>query len=170
MKIDVSDLLKDLGAVLKVSETENISLAGDDVELTSPVTAKLKLVNTGFNVLVTGTLKTSVKLNCCRCLKDFEYPVNVSIEEEYGKPSAAKESEEEGEEGVELDEKDFIFPIDENNIIDLDEAIRQNIIVSLPIKAVCSKTCKVCQPRTEEKKKGVDPRLEKLKTLKIGGK
>jgi uncharacterized protein len=170
MKIDVSDLLKSLGAVLRVEEEEKISLNDDDVALIAPVRAKLKLVNTGASVLVSGSLKTAVRLDCSRCLKKFDMPVDLNVEEEYVKSSENSlcDSENEECEEVELKDKDMVFEIDENNIIDLDEAIRQNILVSLPIKPLCSKTCKLPDISSGKNKK-MDPRLEKLKTIKITG-
>ncbi len=163
MKIDVSELLKSFGAVLKIDESETLNLKEDGLALSSPVEVDIKLTNTGDDVvLVSGTLKTKAMLTCCRCLKDFEYPVDVKIDEEYAKKGSC-EACEPGEE-VELKDKDFVFEISENNIIDLDEAIRQNIIVALPIKPLCKKSCKLPSPSTEKKKK-VDPRLEKLGRL-----
>jgi uncharacterized protein len=170
MKIDVSDLLKSLGSVLKVDEEEKISLNDDDIALTAPVRAKLKLVNTGTSVLVSGSLKTTARLDCSRCLKKFDMPVDINIEEEYVKSleNSSCDSENEEFDEVELKDKDMVFEIDENNIIDLDEAIRQNILVSFPIKVLCSKTCKLPDPSSGKSKK-IDPRLEKLKSIKITG-
>jgi uncharacterized protein len=170
MKIDVSDLLKSLGAVLKVEEEEKISLDDDDITLVAPVNARLKLVNTGTSVLVSGSIKTTARLDCSRCLKKFDMPVDLNIEEEYVKDPENSLCDDENDEfdEIELKDKDMVFEIDENNIIDLDEAIRQNILVSFPIKALCSKTCKLPDTSSGKKKK-IDPRLEKLKTIKITG-
>ena len=170
MKIDVSDLLKSLGAVLKVEEEEKISLDDDDITLIAPVRARLKLVNTGATILVSGSLKATARLDCSRCLKKFDMPVDINIEEEYVKGLENIQFDGENEEGeeIELTDKDMVFEIDENNIIDLDEAIRQNILVSFPIKPLCSKTCKLPDFSSGKKKK-MDPRLEKLKTIKITG-
>ena len=168
MKIDVSDLLKQVGAELKVDRSENLSFSDDDFSIDSPVNIKLKLVNAGGTVLVTGTLRMDVKMSCCRCLKQFDLPLKITVEEEYGRnvphSRAGKKDEE-----IELKEKDFVFQIGEDNIIDLDEAIRQNVIVSLPIKPLCSKDCSIPGIQKADKKK-VDPRLEKLKSFKaLGG-
>jgi|WetSurMetagenome_2_1015567.scaffolds.fasta_scaffold572053_1 uncharacterized protein len=172
MKIDVSDLLKEVGSELKVEAVEEFSFPEEDIKLCSPVTVKLKLVNTGQTVLVTGSLKARVMMSCGRCLKEFEHPVDIKIEEEYcksGSQAAEDEWEEEdGEREVELKDKDFVFEISEQNVLDLDEAIRQNIIVSLPIKAICSKDCKVPVLK-KESKKVLDPRLAKLKEINITG-
>ena len=175
MKIDVSDLLKEVGAELKIDISETLSFPPvseadkeDSLNLTSPVQVKLKLMNTGETVLVSGMLKTKVKLCCCRCLKDFDYLVNINIEEEYSKRKPSLKSVKSKGEEIELTEKDFVFEIDEDNMIDLDEAIRQNIIVNLPIKPICDKACKL--PETvKDKKKDIDPRLAKLATIKLTG-
>ena len=168
MKIDISDLLKSVGAELKIDKSEDLKFNKDELNLSSPVSLKLSLVNTGKTVLVSGTLKTKVRLECSRCLKEFEYPVSIKIEEEYvSKASTGRNKREEPEE-LELKDDDFVFEIDEKNIIDLDEAIRQNIIVSLPIKQLCSKSCSV-DKLVKSKEKSVDPRLEKLKSIKITG-
>jgi uncharacterized protein len=168
MKIDVSDLLKSVGAELKVDQSETLSYKEDGLELTSPVRVKLELMNTGNTVLVSGTLKTSVKLCCCRCLKEFDLPVTLKLEEEYARtrPDAQPRKNRGGE--IQLSDNDFVFEIGEDNIIDLDEAIRQNIIVSLPIKPVCSKSCRVAGS-AEEKGKKTDPRLAKLRQFKASG-
>jgi uncharacterized protein len=184
MKIDVTDLLKSFGAQLKIDRSETLSFPParfdasldarqarrvgkadeeDRLNLTSPVHVKLKLTNTGRTVLVSGTLKTTVRMTCCRCLKDFDLPVSIKIEEEYSKRPPVPRVGKAGEE-IELKEKDFVFEIGEDNIIDLDEAIRQNIIVDLPIKPVCNKACKLPEP-VKDKKKMTDPRLEKLGRL-----
>jgi uncharacterized protein len=169
VKIDVTDLLKSVGAELKINKIESLIFPADDAKdedalvLTSPVQVKLKLTNTGETILVSGTVKTDIKLCCCRCLKDFKYPISIKIEEEYSKKSSAVRSK---IKEVELKEKDFVFEIGGNNIIDLDEAIRQNLIVNVPIKPICSKTCKI-EGVLANKGKSVDPRLLKLKNLKI---
>lgn len=169
MKTDVSDLLKHVGAKLKINGNEELSFKEDGLNLVSPVTAKLELVNTGRTILVTGDIKAKVRLECCRCLKEFDCPVSLKMEEQYRKPRnmalARNEQNRTKEEEVELKEKDFIFEIDENNIIDMDEAIRQNILIALPIKPLCDKACRGIEIGLPAEKKKIDPRLAKLKEI-----
>jgi uncharacterized protein len=167
MKIDVTDLLKSFGAELKIDRSETLSFKEDNLDLTSPVNVKLKLTNTGRSVLVAGTLKTTVRMACCRCLKDFDLPIAIKIDEEYSKRQAPPRVRKAGEE-IELKEKDFVFEIGEDNIIDLDEAIRQNIIVGLPIKPICDKACKLPEVANDKEKK-IDPRLANLAEIKLTG-
>ena len=175
MKIDVSDLLKEVGAELKIDISETLSFPPvseadkeDRLNLTSPVHVKLKLMNTGNTVLVAGTLKTTVRLSCCRCLKEFDLPVSLKLDEEYAKAKAGGQAQKNKGGEIQLSDNDFVFEIGKDNIIDLDEAIRQNIIVNLPIKPVCNKACKL--PETvKDKEKKTDPRLAKLRSIKLTG-
>ncbi len=167
MKIDVSEVLKAIGNEIKIEESEKISFPQDDLTLSKPVKVKLNLVNTGRTLLLRGNIKTAVRLSCCRCLKEFDCPISIDIEEEFsrkatktksgGKKSSGKKIDE-----VELKEEDFIFKIDNDNTIDLSETIRQNLLTSLPIKPLCSKNCKGLVGEKQKQKK-VDPRLAKLK-------
>jgi uncharacterized protein len=162
MKIDISELLKNFGNEIRVEEDENVSFPEDDLIITAPVKVNLHLVNVGSSILVTGRLKARVRLNCVRCLKDFEKDFTVEVEEEYGKKppsSRAKKGE------VELKEEDFVFSVESDNTIDLTEAIRQNLMTALPIKPLCRESCKGVEGGKGKKEKSVDPRLSKLKDI-----
>jgi len=161
MKIDVSEVLKAIGNEMTIEESENISFPQDDLILTKPVKFKIHLVSTGRTILLKGKLKTMVKLTCCRCLKDFDYSISIDIEEEYSKkPPIVKSKVKEAE----LKEKDLIFKIEDDNTIDLSETIRQNLLISLPIKPLCTPSCKGIEEK-RQKEKQVDPRLAKLKNI-----
>ena len=146
MKIDVSEVLKAVGNELKVSVSEEVSYPEDNLILTRPVDVKLHLLNTGETILVTGMLKTAVRLTCSRCMKEFDSPISVDVEEEYTikpmKPSKAK--------AVELKKEDFYFQIGEDKTIDLSEAVRQNLLTSLPIKPLCDKECRGIEIKKEK--------------------
>lgn len=172
MKIDVSEVLKAVGNEMTIEESESISFPQDDLILSKPVKFKIHLLNTGKTILLSGNIKTTVKLTCCRCLKDFDYPISVDTEEEYSrKPPMAKEGRKSasGKKGneIELNEKDFIsniFNIEDDNTIDLTETIRQDLLISLPIKPLCAPQCKGVEGK-KKKEKQVDPRLAKLKDI-----
>jgi len=66
----------------------------------------------------------------------------------------------------ELGDDDFVYKIDEDGKIDLHEAIRQNIIVDLPMRFICKENCPGITEMKDSKEKEIDPRLEKLKELK----
>jgi len=139
IRIDITPLLKSVGQSLKIDESETVSYPEDNLVLTSPVHIKGEFVNTGRSILFTGWVDTKARLNCSRCLKDFDHPLRFKIEEEYSReshPAPAISGR------TQLKEEDFIFEVGSDNTIDLSEAIRQDIITELPIQPLCEEACK----------------------------
>ena len=183
MQIDVSKLLKAPGEKEEVKFNDLIHYEDDAVKIVSPVRAGLRLVNTGRTILLTGTAQMKVQLTCCRCLKPFILPVKLELEEEYALKHRKEEEKVSGCLGasrgrrktgkdrvaeVELRDEDFVFEIGADNTIDLFEAIRQNLLATIPIKPICNDKCKglLVPGEVNSGKKAIDPRLKKLEEWK----
>lgn len=105
-------------------------------EVQCSVEGKAKLTRIRRGVLVQCKLNAEVKLICSRCLDSFLCPISFGAEEEFlpvADVSAASElsSAESSEE----------FTIDDRNIIDLGELIRQYVLLNLPMKPLCREDC-----------------------------
>ncbi len=80
-------------------------------------------------------IKTSLQLECVRCLEIYKYPVNLKFDQEYvfwnlkTEDKLAKEEQQEG------------FIIDYKNSVDIRDAIRQEIVVELPMQTICKENC-----------------------------
>ena len=118
MKIDLTELLHELGNQADVAAEERFQFSEDGLVLTRPVKISLHLVNTGTSVLVNGSLETEAEQECSRCLEKYRAPLTAQLAEEY----------------VEEYAKD--------KTLDLDETIRQNLLLALPIKPLCKAECK----------------------------
>jgi uncharacterized protein len=140
VKIDLTELLRQVGNEADIIEEAKVSFPEDGLNLTGPVKIDLHLVNTGASVFVNGTLATEVELECSRCLKKFKRPLAVRLEEEYVKEPPALPSK--NVKGIELKANDFVYPIGQDNSLDLGETIRQNLMLALPIKTLCRENCK----------------------------
>ncbi len=158
MKLDLTEILNTTGSVLEFKDNFSVSFPKEEVELDGPISVDISFINAGEFVIAHGEIKTNILFECGRCLKKFSSAFDVSVDDKYVKKIDRHVHFKE----VELDEDDFAYPIEEDNTIDLDEAIRQNLIASLPISSVCDESCKGFV--TEElSKKRIDPRLLKLK-------
>jgi uncharacterized protein len=97
---------------------------------------EVRLLRTNRSILATARLRTKVRSECSRCLEEFESPLTVDFEEEYFPSkdvlSGSSLPVPEGVEG---------FIIDENHMLDLTEAIRQHIMLALPMKPLCRQDC-----------------------------
>jgi len=138
IRVDIAPLLKSVGLCLKIDEQETVSYPEDSLILTSPIHVKGEFLNTGKTILFSGKVKTTARLNCSRCLKEFDYPVSFDLEEEYSREASNRPGRS-GE--VRLKKEDFVFEVESDNTIDLSEAIRQDILTELPIMPLCEEKC-----------------------------
>ena len=138
MRIDITPLLKSVGMVIKIDETEEVSFPDDGLILTSPLKVSGEFTNTGRLILFTGAVKTRAKVNCRRCLAEMEYPISFKMEEAYSRDPIPKARGKKRE----LTDEDFVFEVESDNSIDLKEAVRQDLLTELPMAPLCKENCK----------------------------
>jgi len=133
IQINVAQLLKEpVGSTRSYEVDDAVEIADGD----RTVKGQVNLIRTNRGILVKGALNTEMELTCSRCLTEFICPLNLEIEEEYfptidiltGAPVAPPD-----EPGA--------FTINQNNILDLTEAIRQYTLLSIPMKPLCQEDC-----------------------------
>lgn len=133
MQINVSQQLKaSIGSIRNYEVNEVIDIDGCNYTVQGTV----RLMRTDHGILVQGTLNTDSKLTCSRCLSLFDCPLTLNIEEEYlpttdiisGSP-------------LPVPDDPGAFTIDERNILDLTEAMRQYVLLAIPMKPLCHQDC-----------------------------
>lgn len=154
---------------------------------TRPATLKAFLRKVSGGVLLEGSLTPHVRSQCKRCVVDVELDVPVSftlnlIPESLARGEDYLDKDEEAEEkGHGESEGSFGFQdadeqLFDGKTIDLDPIVREQVLLALPMNAVCREDCAglctVCGQNLNEKKCGcetkvVDPRLAPLKNIKL---
>ena len=133
MQINVSQQLKaSIGSRRSYEVSEIIDIAGGN----SIVQGKVGLTRTDRGILVKGTLRTGVEVTCSRCLSLFSCPLALDIEDEYFPISEVVSGA-----SLPLPEEPGCFTIDERHILDLTEAIRQYVLLAIPMKPLCGEDC-----------------------------
>jgi uncharacterized protein len=79
-------------------------------------------------VLVTGTVTGTTTGQCVRCLDDLERPFEVRLQELYAYPSAST-----------ADDEDVLEV--QGDLIDLEPALRDAVVPTLPFQPVCREDC-----------------------------
>ena len=130
--INVTQLLREpVGS----SQSHDINgLLGDDIDGCIEGTAKM--IRTGRGVLVQCELNADIRLICSRCLEAFSCPMNFTVEEEFV-PIADMSDDL----ALSSSEQSEGFTIDDKNIVDLGELIRQYVLLNLPMKPLCRPDC-----------------------------
>jgi uncharacterized protein len=132
VKLDLSEILAHVGMRLSTAIDEP-PIVDEDLECAENVKGKLEAANTGSLLLLNGSASTRVTLCCGKCLRYFDLPVEVQIEEPYPlksapqgrggrRPSISVEEEETAEAGRLFD----------GPLLDLTELLRQSIMLELP--------------------------------------
>lgn len=138
MQVSVAAIREEKGKSLAVRLTDDgftLDWGAAPVSVSAPLELDATLTNTGKAILLRGQVCTRLRLVCNRCLASFDLPVCADLEEEFFRAAP-------GEEGPANR-----WPGDEDNVysgdvIDLTPAVQQNLILTLPIKAVCDAACK----------------------------
>jgi uncharacterized protein len=139
VRFNVAQLLKSAaGASREYDLEEDITGIDKDIDIVKPLLGKVKFLRTGDGILVTGRLQTEVSLPCRRCLAPVVVPVVVDLEEQF-RPSIDLISGQavpmqEGEEDA--------TRTDAHHMLDLTEVVRQNLLLTLPVGALCSPQCR----------------------------
>lgn len=95
-----------------------------DITLTQPLEGELIAVRVDGGIDVEIRLHAYIELECHRCLQSFEHEVKARATA----PFRDKPGEDE-------------WPIERTHEISLDEPIRQEILVRVPVKQLCSQDC-----------------------------
>lgn len=151
----------------------------------SALKAFLRKVSGG--VLLEGSLTAHVRAPCKRCIKDVdldipvEFTLNLVPEslargEDAGGVQVDEDEKGQGESDGSFDLEDTDEQVFDGKTIDLDPIVREQVLLALPMSAVCGEDCKglcaQCGQNLNEKQCGcetkvIDPRLAPLKNIKL---
>ncbi len=121
---------------------DNLSLISKAVSIISPVKGELRIDKVGAEVLIKGHTLTEIELTCSRCLNNFKKEVNLDISITYHPLSELK-----GDEVYELHDYEMEVDFYSGDEIDIDNLIEEEIILSIPMKPLCSEECKGLCPK-----------------------
>jgi len=106
------------------------------VKFASPLQVNVDISRAGSNYILEGNLSGILKLTCSRCVEFFPNEIssdfNIIL-------SALPDSN--VEDDIELDEKDMQVDFFSGDEIDLDDIIRSQIYLTLPMKPLCGNDC-----------------------------
>lgn len=172
MRYNIAQLLKGpTGARRQHDLNEEIGSLDPGLEPLRPLVGPVTLTRTNEGILVTGRLRTVLRLACQRCLEPCDVAVEFDLEEEFY-PTVHI-----GDAPIRVvppEDDDEALQIDEHHILDLSEVIRQALWVAAPMECLCRPDCAGLCPRCGENRNlgecvceeaPLDPRWAALQTL-----
>ena len=164
LNVQISDIESAPHGILKIEFDDVI----DGIESKGNFKSELELISLGEFIQVKGSLKGTAVLQCDLCLEDFNYSVDIHVDELFTRGTLYEEYSQE----TELKEGQFVTDLEGAEFIDICDLLYQSVIIDFPNKKVCGINCKggdIFIRDESPQPKETDPRLEVFKNLKIDG-
>jgi len=170
MRLELENLEKDQ-RFAHTYQPGDLSLEDADLRLIEPAEIHGRIRRKGAEVGLVGTLATKIETDCARCLK----PVIVRLSADFDERFATAISWG-SEEQHELASQDLNLAVFDGTAIDLDQLVREQILLAKPAQVLCREDCQGLCPACgadrntvacECDAQQVDSRWEKLKDLRF---
>lgn len=133
MLIDIKPISRSAGAALAIE----LEISPDDLDLTSlgyrlsrPLEFRGLLQNTGNGILaLTGRIQAGYEGDCARCLTTVGADLEIAVSDNFQPGDDAG------------DEKDELTYRYSGGCLDISQAMRDNLIPSLPARMICREDC-----------------------------
>jgi uncharacterized protein len=167
IRIDIGSLPEGDSHLDLEEDASQLDVDLEGVRLVSPVKVALDVSRNGDQIVLAGRVRVGAVLECARCLEECEYTLG-------GPVGAVVLVGEAPQEGV-PDEEDVLRVPGSAKYADITEQIRSELLVRVPLKALCKEDCRGLCPscginlnceRCSCRAMSGDPRWDGLKDVK----
>lgn len=167
-RINVASLLQE-----PVGSTREIGIELDTLHLDDELTARdvraeARLTRLKDAILVAANVQAMVPLECATCLAEFNQPVSESFSEPFRQTVDVRTGATipEAPNGADAERDDEpAFTIDESHELDLAEALRQWVVLAIPMQPSCGPDCPGPPPGATRDDEAIDDRFASLAGL-----
>jgi uncharacterized protein len=170
MRIELEKLEGGKGSFAQVYQPDDLNPVDERVRLTNAASVTGNVRRAGNEVFVNGHVETRAQLECDRCLKPVELPVSADFALEY-----ITGADYESSSAAALSEEQMSVSVFDGEAIDVDEIVKEQILLAVPARTLCREDCKgICPECGIDLNTGdcsctpneIDPRWAALKSLK----
>ena len=170
MQLDLTRYRQPLGHFSRTFDPVDVAEPGDAYRIVAPVALDFDIHKDKEKFRLEGLVQAELELPCSRCLEPFRLLVDAAFDLRF-LPATAMVTEQERE----LQDEDVETSYYRNDQIDLNELMREQFYLALPMKPLCREDCQgLCPQCGTNLNTGtcdcdaswVDPRLAVLKDLK----
>ena len=169
MQLDLTRYRQPLSHFSRTFQPADVEQDGDAYRIGAPVALDFDIHKDKEKFRLVGTVRTELELTCGRCLEPYRMPVDAAFELRF-LPATEMPTEDERE----LQEEDVDISYYRDDQIDLNELLREQFYLALPMKPLCVDGCRgLCAQCGTNLNTGTctcetvweDPRLAPLKGL-----
>ena len=137
MFLEIESLTPEPLHIQHVYGIEDLEFKHEDAALEEPVSTDFILTHKEKDLRVEGAVRTAIRYQCSRCLKDFSHALNASFNLFYLPKAGWKKDEE-----VELQYEDMVIGYYDGIRLDVDLMVLEQIELAMPMKFVCREDCR----------------------------
>lgn len=115
---------------------------GEGFAVSAPVTLGFDIDKDKDHFQLAGRLTTTLELACSRCLEAYPLPVDATFDLRY-QPRSTQPAHPERE----IEEDDFTTAYYDDDAIDLEQLVREQLYLAVPMKPLCADACRGLCPQ-----------------------
>ncbi len=174
MRLELSHFRQPETEYKTVFQPADLSGGDEEYRVTAPVDLRMVIHKDQDRFRLVGTIKTELELDCSRCLEPYKLPVDREFDLRFLPAGVAEPETDDDDEEIEVEDDDVSLTFYRDEQIDLNELLREQFYLALPMKPLCFAACKGICPQCGTNRNTApcdcspqwdDPRMAGLKTL-----
>jgi uncharacterized protein len=137
MHLDLTRYRQPVGHFARTFQPPELSGDLDAYLIVVPVELEFDIHKDKDKFRLVGRVRTELELSCSRCLEPYRFPIDAAFDQRY-LPSTQASTEAERE----IEENDLETSYYSEDQIDLNELMREQFYLALPMKPLCLEGCK----------------------------
>lgn len=142
MKIELFDSHKQRDFIEIESNARELDIEEKELSFDDPVIVKIKFHRNGDVIRLHCDVCAHVILTCVRCLEEFRHDVGGDLSLVARRLRKGESLHDYSDYDSDKDGTRLIFIESDTNVIDISDFVRDTILLSIPMKPVCSETCR----------------------------
>ena len=140
MQLDLTRFRQPVSHVSQQFTPAEVDPAGEEsYRVVAPVELEFDLHKDKSRFRVVGRAKAELELQCSRCLEPYRLPVDVPLDLRYEPVSEGEDGETSEDRDISADDTDTSYYHDD--MLDLNELLREQFYLALPMKPLCREGC-----------------------------
>lgn len=137
MRVELASLERNGGKFAHDYQPGELELNEERVTLLTPPRVTGRIQQSDSKITVRGEVSAELQLECDRCLQSLAIPVLSTFEVEYVTPDIYRAGQ-----AAELLDEDLSLSVFEGEAVDIDELVREQLLLALPAQVLCREECK----------------------------
>ncbi len=137
MQLDLTRYRQPLNRFARTFQPEEVADEGDAYRIVKPSNLAFEIHKDKEKFRLVGTVAAELELPCSRCLEPFRLSIAAPFDVRYLPASAAATAVDRA-----VDDEDLETSYYRNDEIDLNELLREQFYLALPMKPLCREECR----------------------------